>query len=268
MDVVGQGILKLIFKFHNLFILPRIIKMADRVIVTSLDYAQNSNLALFVKKNPAKFIEVPNGVQTRVFSPGPKPAELIQRHGIDLADKIILFVGGLDQAHYFKGVEYLIEACGQLRSADYAFKLLIVGSGELQKDYLDLAVQLKLNFNVIFAGYVPNNDLPKYYNLADVVVLPSVDKSEAFGLTLVEGLACAKPVVASDLIGVRSVVTDGVDGYLAQPKSANDLATKINLILSNEMLAADFGKSGRRKVLLKYDWRVIGRSLDELYKKL
>ncbi|OGY46580.1 MAG: hypothetical protein A3J65_01255 [Candidatus Buchananbacteria bacterium RIFCSPHIGHO2_02_FULL_45_11b] len=265
MDVVGKGFLKLFFKFHNRFILPRIIKKADKVILTSLDYGQNSNLAKLMEKSPAKFIEAPNGVDSKIFSPRPKDAELLKKHEIETGDKVVLFVGGLDSAHYFKGVEYLIEAMARLRQAPYRWKLLIVGEGDLKPRYQDLASQLNLDKRILFAGYVANADLPKYYNLADVAVLPSVDKSEAFGLALVEAMACAKPVVASNLAGVRSMVFDGQNGLLAKIKDPDDLAGKINYFLENPEIARQFGEAGRRKVEEKYDWVMIGRMLEKVY---
>jgi len=268
MDVVGEGILKIIFKIHKILILPRIVKMADKVIFTTMDYGQHSDLARRLEKEPDKFIEVPNGVDSQNFSPQAKDESLLRKYQIAKDEKVVLFVGGLDKAHYFKGVEYLIEAMSRLRQAKYTWKLVIVGEGELRQEYLDLATQLKINSKVVFTGYVPNEDLPKYYNLAEVVVLPSVDKSEAFGLTLVEAMSCGKPVVASDLAGVRSVVTEKVDGLLAQVKNVDDLATKINYLLINPQEASDFGRAGLRKVKMKYDWPIIGEKIDELYRQM
>jgi len=268
MDVMGEGFLRWFFKFHNAVILPRIINIADQVIFTSMDYGQNSNAAKFQKKFPAKFLAVPNGVDPEVYRPAERAIGLVARHNLKPEEKIVVFVGGLDHAHYFKGVGYLIEAMSRLTAADYRWRLIIVGEGELKSAYQDLASQLRVTEAVVFAGRVGEEELPQYYNLADVVVLPSIDKSEAFGLVLLEGMACGKPVVASDLAGVRSVVTDGQDGLLARPKDPDDLATKINFFLTNAAEAEVFGRAGRRKVLLKYDWAIIGRQLNELYKSL
>lgn len=268
MDVVGEGIFKLIFKFHKIFILPKIVKMSDKVIFTSMDYGQHSDLAKRLKKKPEKFVEVSNGVDSKSFQPKDKDQTLLTKHEIKTNEKIVLFVGGLDKAHYFKGVPYLIEAMSRLRQSSYEWKLIIVGEGELKKDYINLVNQFKMHFKTIFTGYVPNDDLPKYYNLADVVVLPSIDKSEAFGLTLVEAMSCGKPVIATDLAGVRSVVTDGMDGFLVKPKDINDLSAKINYFLTNPDSIFEFGRAGRRKVKAKYDWGIIGDKLNELYKNL
>ncbi|MAF13870.1 MAG: hypothetical protein CMI53_03185 [Parcubacteria group bacterium] len=268
MDVVGEGLFKLIFKIHKILLLPRIVKMVDKVIFTSMDYGKNSDLAKLAAKEPNKFIEVPNGVDTSNFQPQDKSQTLMSKHEIKPEDKVVLFVGGLDKAHYFKGIEGLIEAMSRLRDTTYSWKLVIVGSGELKEEYFNLASQFKMEFKTVFTGYVSNEDLPKYYNLANVVVLPSIDKSEAFGLALVEGMACGKPVIASDLVGVRSVVTQDVNGLLVKPKDVEGLADKINYLLTDTDEALQFGKAGRRKVKAKYDWKIIGEQLDEIYNGL
>src|SRR3989344_6405752 len=108
MDVVGRGWLKLIFKFHNQFILPRLAKKADKILFTSFDYGNESNLSAELKKNSQNFMELPNGVDSRKFEPQPKNENLLKKYEINPDDKIILFVGGLDKAHYFKGIEYLL----------------------------------------------------------------------------------------------------------------------------------------------------------------
>ena len=268
MDVVGEGFLKTIFSLQRKFILPKIFKMADKVIFTSLDYGKNSYLKDFYKNHPEKFAEVPNGVDSRKFSPAEADEALLNKYDISKTDKIVLFVGGLDKAHYFKGVEYLIEAMSRLKNKNYDWKLVIVGSGDLSDQYQSFATQLRLQNKVIFTGYVSNKDLPKFYNLSDVVVLPSVDKSEAFGLALVEGMACAKAVVASDLPGVRSVVEDGKTGLTVKPENSDDLATKINYLLKNKDVSAVFGQAARKKVEEQYDWEKIGAALNKLYQKI
>lgn len=268
MDTVGQGIFKIIFSLSKTFFLPKIIKLADKVIVTSVDYGKNSNVAKYLTKNPKKFFELPNGVFSNKFIPGPKDHGLLSKYNIKNSDKVIMFVGGMDKAHYFKGVEYLVEAAARLRKKNYKWKLVIVGRGELAKRYKSLATQLRISNEVVFTDYVTVEDLPKHYNLADVVVLPSIDKSEAFGLTLVEAMSCGKPVIASNLVGVRSVVEEGINGHLVEPTNVDDLAAKINHILSNDDLAKKYGQAGRKKVEAKYDWAKIASELDQLYKTL
>lgn len=268
MDVIGEGIFKTLFTIHRKLLLPKIIKMADKVIFTSMDYGIVSDLEKIYQKDEKKFIEIPNGVDSKRFTPQEAHAEILRNYSIDQNDSIVLFVGGLDKAHYFKGIEYLVEAMSRLKTVNYSWKLVIVGKGGLKDSYHSLSEQLGVDSRTVFTDYVSNKDLPLFYNLANIVVLPSVDKSEAFGLALVEAMSCGKAVIASDLPGVRSVVEDGVNGLTVTPKDANDLATKINYLLEHTDLANSYGQKGREKVEQKYDWEIIGKMLDNLYKSL
>jgi len=267
MDAVGKDLKKLIFKFNQHTILPKLLRRADRIIVTSLNYAQNSDLAAYLVKNKDKFTEIPCGVDVDKFYPQSKDLNLLDHLSVDPFAKIILFVGGLDSAHYFKGVEYLIRAYKQTR--DYGLKnskLIIVGDGNLKPAFMDLAYQLNLFDHVIFTGKVDNNDLPKFYNLSDVVVLSSIDKSEAFGMVLIEAMACKKPVIASNLSGIDSVIDDGINGFLVEPKNIKNLANKIIETLSDSDLAETMGEKGREKVAGLYSWEKVILKITELYK--
>ena len=75
-------------------------------------------------------------------------------------------------------------------------------------------------------------------------------------------------MVATNLPGVRSVVDDGQNGLLVTPRDADDLASKINYLLGNPAIASQFGQAGRRKAEARYDWKIIGRQLDTIYKKI
>lgn len=254
MDVVGGGFLKIFFTVYKKFFLPLIMKAADKIIVTSFDYAKHSDIKNFIKKYPDKFVEVPNGVDINKFKPQNQEGKT----------KNIIFVGGLDSAHYFKGVNYLLESIKDIHGAN----LTIVGEGDLKPEYEQHAKKLNILDRVKFAGRVTDTDLPKYYNMADVCVLPSIDKSEAFGMVLVEANACGIPVIASNLAGVRTVVNDGKNGYLVKPKDVKDLTEKIKRILENNDLAKQMGEKGREKVEKNYSWTAIGKKLDEIYKNI
>jgi glycosyltransferase involved in cell wall biosynthesis len=270
MDVVGNGWLGWIFRLHNKFILPLIIKAADKVIVTSFNYAEHSDIAGLVRENREKFVEIPCGVSPNNFYPREKDKNLLAKHNLIIDDKIILFVGNLDRAHYFKGVGYLLRAFALVanNTKDKGVKLIIIGQGDLLSEYRILSEKLGIADKVIFAGYISDEDLPQYYNLADLFVLPSIDKSEAFGLVLLEAMASGKPTIASDLVGVRSVVKEGKTGLLAEVKNENDLADKINKLLANDELRRKMGEAGRQLVEEKYTWEEIGKQLDIIYKGL
>ncbi|HSD12261.1 MAG TPA: glycosyltransferase family 4 protein, partial [Patescibacteria group bacterium] len=227
MDVVGTGPLAAAFKIHTRWLMPRILRAADRVLVTSRDYAEHGNLAAFAPDAAPKIREMPPAVDVARFAPGPKSEELLRRHGLAGSDRIVTFVGGLDKAHYFKGIPVLLRA---LSSKDLAgVKAVIVGGGDLRPGFENEAKALGIAARVVFAGPVSDAELPEYHRLGDVFAFPSVDRSEAFGIAALEAAASGVPVVASDLPGVRTVVVDGDTGWLVEPGDVDDLADRIRV---------------------------------------
>ena len=264
MDLVGIGWKKYFFLFYNKLFLKLVLKLADQIMVTTLDYARESIIAPYLKKHPEKFVEVPNGVDIDFFKPRSKSPSLVRKYGLE-NKQVILFVGALDSAHYFKGVNYLIKAFELLKREDV--KLLIVGEGDLKKVYMDLVESFNLSHKVIFLGYVPDEQLVNYYNLSDIFVLPSIDKSEAFGMVLIEAMACAKPVIATDLAGVRKVVDARVNGRLVKPKNIEALTAQFEYFLENERRRINYGKKGRIKVVNEYSWYEVVKKIVACYEK-
>ena len=177
-----------------------------------------------------------------------------------------MLVAGLDVPHYFKGVELFIQAVLELPAI---VKGLIVGDGNLRSTYEQQVHKLDGENRILFAGRVSDAELPDYYRLADVTVLPSLTMGEAFGLVLVKSMACGTPVIASNLPGVRTVVDDGRDGYLVQPGDRADLQTGLNRILSLPSAARQaMGAAGRRKVEQHYTWAKAGERLETIYRQL
>lgn len=250
MDVVGSGLLRPFFAAHTRWIAPSILHQADRLLVTSFDYARNGNLSgLFVDESE-RFRELAPSVDTVRFSPGPKPPELLARYKLAADDRIILFVGGLDRAHYFKGVPRLLEAMTVRELA--AAKAVIVGGGDLRPMYEQTAIDLGLQSRVVFAGGVSEEELPLYYRLGDVFAFPSVDGSEAFGIAALEAMSAGVPVIASDLPGVRTIVREGTTGFRVFPGSAAALAGALAKLLGDEALRARFGEAGRAMAESEY----------------
>lgn len=266
MDVVGTGLLSSFFSWHTEHVLPRIIDQSDKVLVTSWDYARSSALKDWIDAEPEKFVEVPIGVNHLLFKPRFRDKILMERH--DLYDKqVILFVGALDRPHYFKGVNILIQAIYKLNDND-DFRVIIVGGGDMQESYQSLAENLGLSKKIIFTGSVDDQELLKYYSLADMLVFPSIDRSEAFGLVALQAMACAVPVIASDLAGVRSVVIKKETGLLVKPGSVQNLTDMIRVLLKNSKLARTMGQAGRQRVLANYTWDIAGKKLNEIINNL
>ena len=260
MDSIGKGIKGFIFKLYKLFVLPILLRQAKIITCASLDYVKHSALADYYKNHKEKFRQIFFGVDLEQFVIYHDHKNKERKH------KIILFVGGLDQAHYFKGLENLLKA---VKIIKYELRddvlLNIIGEGDLKPYYKNLAKQLKIAEQVCFTENVDNNKLVNYYNYCDVVVLPSINKGEAFGLVLLEAMACAKPVIASNLPGVRGVFKKGKHGLLAQPDNVDDLANKVKAILSDKNLARKMGQAGKELVKKKYTWEKVGKRLNSIY---
>jgi glycosyltransferase involved in cell wall biosynthesis len=101
-----------------------------------------------------------------------------------------------------------------------------------------------------------------------MLVLPSIDRSEAFGIVSLEAMASGVPVIASDLPGVRSVVDKKKTGLLVKPANVDNLANMIDYLLKNPKIAKEYGKAGREKVLQEYTWDKVGHKLDHLIKSI
>jgi glycosyltransferase involved in cell wall biosynthesis len=263
MDSIGTGLKGLIFKFNRIFVLPSLIKQADFISCASVDYVKNSALTELYQQYHSKFITIPFGVDLGVFKPSP-PAG-------NADEKIILFVAALDKAHYFKGLDVLFRALKLMiddqrqRGIVVAPKLVVVGQGELQEYYRQLAGDLGVADHVRFLGGLTNEQLAEQYNKARVFVLPSINQGEAFGLVLLEAMACGTPVIASSLPGVRSVFHNGIEGFAITPGDEKDLAKKLFLLLTDDKLRDKMGAAALKLAIERYDWEKIGKDLVRLY---
>lgn len=265
MDNFGEGLTGFVQDAYRKCLLPSILKASDRVIVTSLDYAAHSSVAGFARRFPEKFAAIPPGVDTDRFMPGTKEGEIRPPRRIAPDHDLVLFVGGLDQAHAFKGIGFLLETWARMNHPKRT--LAVVGRGDLREGYIRQAAALGLAGSVIFDDTVGEADLPSLYREADLVVLPSLDRSEAFGIVLIEALASGVPVVAADLPGVRSVVETGKTGYTFKVGDTLDLAAKINLCLKDKSARSRMAAAARDSALARFRestlWAEINRIMIE-----
>jgi len=266
MDVFGEGLMSKFFNWHSNYVTPKILDRADKIIVTSYDYARHSTLKERLAVEPEKFVEVPIGVNHLLFKPRYRNQDIIKQYDL-YNKKIILFVGGLDKAHYFKGINVLIQAIKKLNARD-DFRVIIVGEGDLRETYQTMADSLGLGRKIIFTGFVPDDMLPKFYSVADMLVLPSTDKSEAFGIVSLEAMSSGIPVIASDLPGVRSVVDKKETGLLVKPGNVDNLSNMIEYLLKYPKIARDYGAAGRAKVLENYTWDKVSIKLNDVIKSI
>jgi glycosyltransferase involved in cell wall biosynthesis len=262
-DVLIDGWRGRFTRAHDRIVGRRVLTRAARLCPTTLDYACSSAIADLVARLGDRVVPIPNGVDTVCFRPGPPDPMLRTRHGLPVAMPLLLFVGSMDRAHYFKGIPTLLRALTHRPEV----VALLVGEGELRSGYERLAVELGLGSRVRFAGRVAAEHLPAYYRAADFVVLPSETRGEAFGMVLLEAMASGRPVVTTNLPGVRRVVSPGIDGLLVPPGDADALAVGIRNVLSMPPAArAAMGAAGRRTVEDHYSWDRIGEHLEGIYR--
>jgi glycosyltransferase involved in cell wall biosynthesis len=261
-DVLLRGPMKLVEATIRHTLGRAALRSADRVLFTTLDYARSSYVYPMLHPVEHAIDELPNGVDSSAFCPPDSVENCRKRLKLPVDQAVILLVARLDRAHYFKGVDVFLEAFGRLPDD---VRAVVVGDGDLRARYQEIAERNGIADRVTFAGRVADDDLPAFYQAADITVLPSTTMGEAFGLVLVESMACGTPVIASNLPGVRSVVSHEVDGLLVDPGDAGELASAINRLLSDHCLRAEMGREGRFKVERRYDWSSIGDRLESVY---
>lgn len=265
-DLIGTGLRQYLFEIYSALWTRAVFNGAAKFAAVSKDHAAHCRLTPLFKKRWGDVVEVPNGVDINLFRPGFNGLEIRIKAHIPQDAKVILFVGALDKAHSFKGVEVLIQAFAQINDPQSC--LMIVGDGDLRNHYESLAGAAGISTRVYFIGKVPNEDLPPYMAAADLLVLPSTPP-ESFGMVLIEAMACGLPVIAHDIPGVRSVVADGADGYLVEPGNTADLSQKINKMLSLTVKERQaMGIRGHMKVNREYSWESVGEKLEMLYQQL
>ena len=147
--------------------------------------------------------------------------------------KILLFVGRL---HPEKDIKTLIEMFKIVSEEEDDVLLVIVGDGDYRQEYVALAEQLELSEKIIFKGWVPHNEMPYYYNVADVYILCSW--REEWSNTIMEAMGCKTPVIATNVGGNRYLVNDGVTGFLVPSRDPKKLAEKVKYVLANNSLAS------------------------------
>src|SRR3990172_2757225 len=231
-------------------------RRASKLIVSTETYAATSR-AIW-RYNPEV---IPNPVDAQRFRPDVDGSDVRRRLRLRAEDRVVLLVARIVP---HKGIEHLVEAAKYIPDAMF----VIVGEGPFLPEVRRLAAEFGVEDRVAFRGEGPFRDLPEYYAACDVFVLPSVSRLEAFGIVALEAMATAKPVVVADIPGVREVVTDGVEGLLAEPVHAEDLAAKVRHLLENPELREQMGARGRQKVEAKFGIKQVADAIEATYRSV
>lgn len=220
---------------------PRAHRLADAVLVRSLAYGRSSASLAGVPESCWR--TVPNGIDPQRFRPT----------GPTTSGDYVLFVGRLVP---YKGVGVLLRAMAGMRPR---LPLVVAGDGPLRSRLEVLA--RRSGVNARFLGRVPDERLPGLYRRAAVTVLPSINRQEAFGMTLLESMACGTPVVASGLPGVADVARLG--GLVARPGDPADLAVQVQRAVQPGLLAR--GPALSAPIHAAYSWEAVTDRLEAAY---
>jgi glycosyltransferase involved in cell wall biosynthesis len=231
--------------------LRQALKRADAVIVASPNYRDSSKVLAGFRE---RCRVIPFGISPDYFQQvdSEDVASLRRQYG----SRLILGVG---RFVYYKGFEYLIRA---MKGVDG--RLLLIGNGPLREKLAREALESGVSDKVTFLLDV--KDVRPFYQAADVFVLPSIARSEAFGIVQLEAMACGKPVVNTSLdSGVTFVSPHGVSGLTVQPANPTALSEAINALLDNPTLRDEYGRAGKRRITEMFCVDVMARDTLRVY---
>lgn len=248
-DTVRQKLLGQLF--HPF--LTAVLRSSSGIIVSSPNYLETSPA---LKPFRDRCHVIPYGIRTEQFERCEPQAvvRIRQQYG----ERVVISVGRLV---YYKGFEHLIRAMVNIRG-----KLLIVGDGPLRGQLQTLASGLGVANRVIFVGNIHNRDITAYYHAADVFALPSVARSEAFGIVQIEAMAAGLPVVNTSLdSGVPFVSVHEQTGFTVPPADPMALASAINRLLDDPDLSNSLGGAGARRARQEFSLELMTKRTMELY---
>lgn len=206
---------------------------------------------------PGYYRIIPNGIDTERFRPDLRPMEDLKKYSPK-----ILFVGRFEPR---KGLKYLLQAFPMVINEFPSAKLIVVGRGFLEA-YYRRYVEEYIKENVIFVGHISAEDLPRYYASCDIYCSPATGE-ESFGIVLLEAMATATPIVASDIPGYRTVLEDEKEGLFFKVCNPESLANKIISLFKNKERMQKMGQYGRKKSL-KYDWKIVSKQVLDFYSEV
>lgn len=264
--LLGRPRCKLVVRYHSdvvrqatamKFYAPvqmKFLRKADIILPTSPQYVETS-LTLQAVGRPCRVI--PSGILPEEFE-RPEPervAGLRSQYG----GEYVFFAG---RHRYYKGIEYLVRASKAIRAT-----VVIAGDGPERAHCEALAAELETP--VVFTGTLSHQELVNHLHGCAVLAFPSVERSEAFGLAVLEAHACGKPVVATRLgTGVEYTNLDQKSGLNVPPRDPEALAAAINTLLDSSELRRRMGEFARQRVYAEFHAERIAREEFTLYREL
>ncbi len=202
-----------------------------------------------------------NGVDTALYRPGLDASELRGRLGLG-PGPIILSNGRLVEQ---KGFPTLIKALQLVRGEIADAQLVVIGRGPLKDELERGAAGLGLKDALRFVSGIPEEEMPLYYNMAEVFALPSYYEPSA--VALYEALGCGRPIVATSAGGNPEIVTPEC-GHIIPAREPEAMAERLLELLSDQNLRRSMGQASRQRAETLFDWDVIAREWDRTYRAL
>ena len=235
-DIVRQ---KWALSFYRPYI-HKFLKMADKILVS------NKNLIEFSEYLPdykSKCEVIPLGAKLDWVNNSSNRSDRVKKIKSEYASPLVLFVGRLV---YYKGIQYLIDAINQVPDVS----LVIIGSGPLKKELLNQIQNLNLGKRIHILPEVDEETLRSFYEACDIFVLPSVEKSETYGIVQIEAMACGKPVICTELkTGTTFINQHETTGLVVPPRDSNALAKAMSNLANNVSLRFELGKNAKQRAL-------------------
>lgn len=234
--------------------------LSDQIIAIS--HTQKQALLKYGIGNPDKISCIPLGLELEPFLT-PENSKGNFRRELNLETNIPL-IGIVARLVPIKGHNYFLEAA-RIVSGDFPeARFILIGDGELRGKLENLASDLGIEEKVIFCGF--RNDLVNIYADLDIVVLSSLN--EGLPVSIIEALAAKKPVVATNVGGVKDLVEDNVTGILVPKQDPQKLAYGIAFLLQKPEVAKNFGENGRKKVYPALNYTKLISDIEALYESL
>jgi glycogen synthase len=261
----------------SLWVEKTALEMADAVIAVSEETC--SDLRSLFNIPEERMTVIHNGIDLSEYTATKNP-ETLRALGVDPTRPYVLFVGRITRQ---KGIIHLVRA---IRHMNPGFQIVLcAGAPDTPEIALEMQAAIAeargIREEIVWIEkMVSRPEAIALYSGAEVFVCPSI--YEPFGIINLEAMACGTPVVASAVGGIKEVVVDGETGFLVPLKQmtespfeatdpeafANDLATKVNLLMADPVLASKMGAAGRKRAEELFSWDAIARKTERLYAKL
>lgn len=250
--VKGKLLADAIIYLYEHTLMKILLRRADHIVCSS-DFVRTT----FLKRYLAKSSTITPATDTSFFTPNPK---------LRSKNPTLLFVASLTKSEQYKGLDTLIDVTNKLKETTPEVQLVVVGDGDMRKDYESKVRELGLEETVFFKGSLSGIPLVQEYQKAHIFVLPT--RNDSFPTVIIEAMSCGLPVVASNIGGIPSLVDNDKTGFIVSPKDTKIILEKIMFLLRNADVARNYGEKGRVKAINQANWSSKTKEHTNLFNKL